>query len=59
MDFVSFADYAQIDVYEESESDLVSERNNNDTYRSSMSRSPEVKGMKSDRKLSSGYIVTV
>lgn len=50
------------DVYEESEADLQSERNNNDLYRSTKSRSPEVylsKGSKTDRKLSSGYIVWV
>lgn len=49
----------KIDVYEESEADLMSERNNNnDTYRFINSRSPEVKGMKTDnRKLSSGYFV--
>lgn len=48
------------DVYEEDES--FSERNNNDSYRSTKSRSPEVyfsKGTKSDRKLSSGYFVCV
>ncbi|XP_031623867.1 restin homolog isoform X3 [Contarinia nasturtii] len=43
------------DVYEESEADLMSERNNNnDMYRFINSRSPEVKGMKTDRKLSNG-----
>lgn len=49
-----------VDVYEESEADLVSERNNNDLYRSTKSRSPDVtfgKGTKTDRKLSSGYFV--
>lgn len=49
----------RIDVYEESEADLLSERNNNDMHRPSKSRSPdysynERKGSW-DRKLSSGY----
>lgn len=51
-----------IDVYEESEADLIYERNNNDltNYRSTKSRSPDVTfsiGTKTDRKLSSGYFV--
>lgn len=50
----------RLDVYEESEADLLSERNNNDMYRVSKSRSPdysynERKGSWGDRKLSSGY----
>lgn len=62
--FLSFAwicfTHTHLDVYEESEADLMSERNNNDTYRSS--RSPD--GFQSratnyDRKLSSGYFVWV
>lgn len=52
-----------VDVYEESEADLWSERNNNDWYRSTKSRSPDAtfgKGTKTDiRKLSSGYFVCV
>lgn len=52
-----------VDVYEESEADLRSERNNNNWYRSTQSRSPDVTfdyGTKTDiRKLSSGYFVCV
>lgn len=48
------------DVYEESEADLQTERNNNDIYRSTKSRSPdysyERKGSKGDRRSSSGYL---
>lgn len=51
----------QTDVYEESEADLISERNNNDTlYRSTKSWSPDFQysnGTKTDRKFSSGYFV--
>lgn len=51
---------ASSDVYEESEADLLSERNNNDFYRSTKSRSPdysynERKGSKGDRRYSSGF----
>lgn len=53
----------KLDVHEESEADLVSERknNNNDWYRLTLSRSPDVyysKGSKNDRKLSSGYFIS-
>lgn len=51
----------ELDVYEESEADLVTERNNNDWYRSTQSRSPDAyysKGSKNDRKLSSGYFIS-
>lgn len=48
------------DVYEESEADLASERNNNRNNRSTKSRSPDiyyVKVTKSDRKISSRFSI--